>query len=246
MTDPYYSDDQVELYLGDCRDVVPALGLAADLVLTDPPYGETTYKWDQWVPEWPSLAASIATSMWSFGSMRVFTEHWTEFRDWTFSQDVVWEKHNGSSGKRDRFNRVHENAVFFYRGRWAETYHVPPTTADAVKRTVHQGSKAVHHQGRWGAGSYTSERGGPRIMRSVIFMRSMHGRGIHGTEKPTGLLEPLLTYACPLGGLVVDLFGGSGSTLEACKRTGRRGIAIEGDEAIAERAARRLAQGLLT
>lgn len=35
---PYYEDDLVTLYRGDCRDILPALSLTPDLVLTDPPY----------------------------------------------------------------------------------------------------------------------------------------------------------------------------------------------------------------
>lgn len=35
---PYYQDDWVTLYQGDCRDIVPYLE-PVDLVLTDPPYG---------------------------------------------------------------------------------------------------------------------------------------------------------------------------------------------------------------
>ena len=35
---PYYQDDAVTIFHGDCRDVLPTLG-KVDLVLTDPPYG---------------------------------------------------------------------------------------------------------------------------------------------------------------------------------------------------------------
>lgn len=35
---PYYADDSVTIYHGDCRDILPSLP-KVDLVLTDPPYG---------------------------------------------------------------------------------------------------------------------------------------------------------------------------------------------------------------
>ncbi len=36
---PYYQDDVVTIYCGDCRKVLPQLDVKVDLVLTDPPYG---------------------------------------------------------------------------------------------------------------------------------------------------------------------------------------------------------------
>ena len=35
---PYYEDASVQIYLGDCREILPTLA-PVDLVLTDPPYG---------------------------------------------------------------------------------------------------------------------------------------------------------------------------------------------------------------
>lgn len=243
---PYFTDGTVSLFLGDMRKVLPALGLTVDTIVTDCPYGETSLKWDRWVDGWPTLAATAARSMWCFGSMRMFLEHGGEFTSagWQFSQDIVWEKHNGSSFHSDRFKRVHEHATFWYLGPWSNQYHDVPTTPDATARAVRRKERPTH-TGEIADSTYTSVDGGPRLMRSVLQIRSMHGRAIHHTEKPIGILDPLIRYACPVGGLVLDPFAGSGSTLDAARQAGRRAIGIEGDEKYVEAAAKRLSQSVL-
>jgi methylase of polypeptide subunit release factors len=54
---PYYADDHVTLYLGDHEDVLPALDRTFDLIVADPPYGETSLDWDRWPDGWPALMA---------------------------------------------------------------------------------------------------------------------------------------------------------------------------------------------
>jgi site-specific DNA-methyltransferase (adenine-specific) len=244
VTEPYYADDQVALYHGDFREILPALAVTPDLVIADPPYGETSLAWDTWPDGWPSVIAQHARSMWCFGSMRMFLDRCDEFAAWRMSQDVVWEKHNGSGSASDRFKRVHEHAVHWYRGDWADVYSVPPTTPDAMPRQVYRRA-GPQQWGEIGGHSYASEAGGPRLMRSVIYARSMHGSAINETEKPTGVVEPLIEYGCPPGGLVVDPFGGSGSTLAAARALGRRAIACEMREAQCEAASKRLSQAVL-
>mgnify|MGYP001248551438 CR=1 FL=1 len=39
MTEPYYQEDGITIYCGDCREILPQLTGKVDLVLTDPPYG---------------------------------------------------------------------------------------------------------------------------------------------------------------------------------------------------------------
>jgi site-specific DNA-methyltransferase (adenine-specific) len=52
MIEPYYADPAVTVYLGDCRELIPALGLTADCIVTDCPYGETSLSWDRWPDGW--------------------------------------------------------------------------------------------------------------------------------------------------------------------------------------------------
>ena len=49
----------------------------------------------------------------------------------------------------------------------------------------------------------------------------------HPTVKPVGLMAKLIVNSVPLGGTVLDPFGGSGSTLIAAEQTGRVGVLME-------------------
>lgn len=242
---PYYEDESVALYHGDNRAILPSLGRTFDLIVADPPYGETSLSWDRWPQGWPNGMTAYGKSMWVFGSMRMFLDRASEFMPWKLSQDIVWEKHNGSSLAADRFSRVHEHALHWYLGPWADIHHVPPTTAMAVKKTVRKKPRPAQWVGATGETVYTSHDGGPLLMASVIFARSMHGRAINETEKPTELLEPLISYACPPGGTVLDPFAGSCSTGVAARALGCKAVLIEEREDQCEKAAKRLAQGIL-
>jgi DNA modification methylase len=244
---PYWTspDGEVTLYHGDCREILPELGLQADLVVADPPYAETSLAWDRWPEGWPTLAAGVASSMWCFGSMRMFLDRRDEFAAWKLSQDIVWEKHNGSGFAADRFKRVHEIATHWYRSDWRDIHHDVPTEKSGRRGGGEGGLSATatarEHTGKI-AGKVWDGSDGVRLLRSVFKVRSMHGRALHPTEKPLGILTPLITYACPPGGLVVDPFSGSGSTLDAARSVGRRAVGIEADERYCEAAARRLDQ----
>lgn len=232
---PYYEDGSVTIYHGDFRD----LGVLWDrpaLVVADPPYGQTSLRWDRWVDDWPQAVSGF--SMWVFGTLRMFMDHARDFTGWQLSQDIVWAKHNGSNFHADRFRRVHESAAHFYRGEWRDIYHAPQFTLDATAPTVRRKQRPPH-TGHIEAGSYESRDGGPRLQRSIIEVRSAHGYAENETQKPVGILTPLIEYGCPPGGLVFDPFMGSGSTLIAARDSGRRAIGIDIREDQCEIAARR-------
>lgn len=246
---PYFDDGQVSLYVGDCRKILQALGITADLVLADPPYGETSLAWDRWPHGWLEVAAGVSRSLWCFGSLRVFLDHAGEFggAGWKLSHDVIWRKQQGTGFAADRFRRVHETAAHWYRGDWGAVRHkVPriPHTGPDSRHGHHGGANHIVHMGAIADKPWTDD--GTRIAPSVIDVRNMHRRGaIHPTEKPLGILTPLIEFSCPPGGLVIDPFAGSGSTLDAARLSGRRAIGIEADERYAEKAARRLSQATL-
>jgi DNA modification methylase len=66
--------------------------------------------------------------------------------------------------------------------------------------------------------------------------RVHHSERVHQTEKPVDLMERLIDVVCPPGGLVLDPFGGSGTTGVAARNLGRRAVLIERDIANVETA----------
>ena len=247
----YFEKNGITIYCGDCREIVPMLPAASvDVVLADPPYGETSLEWDRWPDGWLDSLSSVVTptsSLWCFGSFRMFFDHRDEFTLWKFVQDVIWEKQNGSGFFADRFRRVHETAAHFVRGgcKWADVYKSPQFTMDATARTVRKKNKPAQWHGAAGPTTYVSHDRGPRLQRSVQQVRSMHMRASHPTEKPLGILTPLLQYSCRPGGVVLDPTCGSGSTLIAAKELGLNAVGIEINEEYCEIAANRLRQGIL-
>ena len=61
---PYFQDDAVTIYHGDCREIVPTLG-RFDLLLTDPPYGvDFAGKHAIMAPGWQGDGRLENTALW--------------------------------------------------------------------------------------------------------------------------------------------------------------------------------------
>jgi site-specific DNA-methyltransferase (adenine-specific) len=218
-----------------------------DIILADPPYGDTGLAWDRRVEGWLSSAHAALKpcgSMWVFGSLRFFASTFPQFREagWRYIQEIIWQKTAGTNFQADRFRRVHELVVHFRHAdtRWRDVHNEVQTTPDAIAKTALR-RVSPPHTGRIGAHLYRSIAGGPRIMHSVILHRNCRGYAIHPTEKPVGVLEILIRTSCPPGGLVGDWFAGSGAVGEACHSTGRRYLGCEIEPEMAERARARIA-----
>lgn len=238
----------VKIISGDCREVISQLPAASfDACIADPPYGDTSLDWDDIVDGWipaVSLVLKPAASIWVFGSMRFFMGNRLRARmracGFRYSQDIVWEKQNGTGFHADRFRRVHEHAVLFYRGAWGDVYHCPQFTNDATARTARRKGRAAH----WGnieSASYVSIDGGPRLQRSVIQVANEHGRAIHPTQKPLGIIAPLVRYSVPPGGSFVVPFAGSGSECIVGSIEGANVVGVELDPVMAGMARDRIA-----
>ena len=235
---PYYQDDAITLYCGDMRDILPALSLTADAIVTDPPYGQTPLEWDIWPDGWVKAALSVAPQLWCFGSFRMFLERRDDFSEWNYAQEIIWEKHNGSGFMNDRFRRVHELAVHFYRGKWSDLYNNTPIIAGGYESPKRVAGPPHQRQ----IGKYAAQDKEGRLQRSVISVRSCHGYAIHPTQKPEGIVRPLLQCSVPPRGLVLDCFASSGTTLAVARELGMKAVGIEGKEEFCAKIVDRLSQ----
>ena len=68
---------------------------------------------------------------------------------------------------------------------------------------------------------------GARNEGDVWFVPKPKANRLHPTMKPVSLIERAIRNSSQRGDLVLDQFGGSGSTLITCEKTGRRAAIVE-------------------
>lgn len=250
MGEPYYRDDDVTLYLGDCREVLPGLDVTPDAAVVDPPYGTTSAAWDRWPEGWVDAVGAVlpsTASLWCFGTASTFLRHAGEFAGWKFGQEALWVKRNGSGpGTRDRLLVVHEWAYQWYRGRWTDLHHEwEREQSGGIDKSTRRQAHAAQHRRPDRANAYVDD--GYRQPRSVRVLEapSVRYEKRHQDEKPLKVVAELVREGTPPGGLVLDVCAGVGTTGVAARLLGRRSVLIEGDERSCELTAERLSAPLL-
>ena len=81
-----------------------------------------------------------------------------------------------------------------------------------------------------------------RNRRSVWTIPSEPFKGAHFATFPRALIEPCILAGAPTGGVVLDIFMGSGTTAQVAEKLGRQWIGIDLDTRNAALQAERLRQ----
>lgn len=222
MTAPYYQDDLVTLYHGDCREV--AEWLAADVLVTDPPYGRA---WNQK----GGLKSGNRRAL-SHAREGIAGDSDTSVRDATLE---LWNRRAIVFGDLTLAPPVGTLLTAVYRK--------PP---DAGVRGgvvgLRRDLEAIYLLGDWPRNLGSQSSLFTTTARCVGNREGLAARHGHPHAKP---LDVLLRLVGLSEGLVADPFAGSGSTLVACKQLGRRAIGVELEERYCEVAAKRLSQDVL-
>ena len=241
MTPPYYEDSAVQLFLGDCRDILPQLG-PVDHVITDPPYESEAHTLQRRVQRAVSADERYG---------RVVAVEPLEFAPMDAESRKAVSALIG--GKASRWVLVFcqiegaplwraslESAGAVYRRTcvWVKPDGMPQLTGDRPGMG-YEALLAMHAKGgsRWNGG------GSHGVW--IVPKNDGAGKNPHPTQKPEPLMADLVAKFTDPGDLILDPFAGSGTTAVAAKRLGRRCILIEKEEKYAEVAAKRLSQGAL-
>jgi site-specific DNA-methyltransferase (adenine-specific) len=232
---PYYEDAAVTIYHGDCRDVIPSLGLVQH-VITDPPFSDATHtraRSNRGNGKDPITAidfTAIDFTAIDFTAIDLLLRQLgTQCERW-FIGTLDW-RHIAALE-----SLVPEPWEFVRFGVWVKTNPMPQLTADRPANGW-DGICYLHNKKtkkRWNGGGEHGNWIGPVVTN-----------GDHPTGKPEPMLMKIVAQFTDVGDLVLDPFMGSGTTLVAAKRLGRKAIGVELNERYAEVAARRLSQGAL-
>jgi len=241
---PYYERNGVTLYHGNVLTVLPLLAAdSVDALITDPPYssGGITRSDRMADPVSKYQASDVSLSRLSFsGDNR-------DGRWWAFWCSL-W------LGETLRIVRPAGYALMF--SDWRQL----PLASDALQsggfvwrgilawdkgraaRAPHTGY--FRHQAEyvlWGTRGPAQKAHGRGPWDGVYQHPVRQADKFHLTGKPTPLMVELVRCV-PVGGVVLDPFAGSGTTLVAAASRNRRAIGVELDERNCEIAARRLEQ----
>lgn len=157
---------------------------------------------------------------------------------WHWRCDIIWSKpHSMPEAVKDRPTRCHEYIFLFSKKPQYHYDHeaiLEPVKASSLDR-VKRGWKSTHPTaGNVSGGGVDVEVMGTRFVnpkgknkRSVWDVGLKPWRGAHFATFPPELIEPCILAGCPPGGVVLDPFGGAGTTAGVALQHGRDAIIIE-------------------
>lgn len=220
--EPYYEANGITIWHGDCRDVLPRLTERAALLWTDSAY------------EIESGGNTSGRMMGGIFDPKVYNNNGELFPTVPFAEWVYLAY---------AAMRADAEAVLMTNDKNLRDCLNAMAAAGMGLHNVLLWSKQNKTPNRWGMKSVEfmcyGWKGRARTlndcgMGQIFYDRNPTGDKRHSTEKPASLPYKHIVNMTDPGDLVLDPFGGSFSTMVAAKRAGRRGIAIELNEAMCE------------
>jgi site-specific DNA-methyltransferase (adenine-specific) len=228
---PYYQDDFATIYCGDAAEVLPALPQVMTALVTDPPFGlgkvyngsreeaDSPQAYAEWLLPIISLALERLVAG-GFAAIWQAQPYMRYLWDW-FGDDIhiyCAAKNFVQIRKSLPFTFAYDPVVMFYKA------------GDPLRRPASPQRNMDYY--------VADTRPRPSTNKAPE-------RG-HPFARPIDAVKHVIANFVASGGVILDPFMGSGTTLRAAKDLGHRAIGIEIEERYCEIAAQRLNQEVLS
>ena len=155
---------------------------------------------------------------------------------WILRNEIIWWKRNCMpSSVKDRFTVDFEKLFFFTKSKkYYFEQQLEPVAECSIKRAEYGWNCDRANNGVAGPQGIHVEKMGTRFVRSsgrnkrcVWDITTRPYKGAHFAVFPPELVETPIKAGCPPGGVVLDPFGGTGTTSEVARKLNRSSILIE-------------------
>lgn len=215
----------------DCLEFLSSLSdLSVDLIVTDPPYYKIVKNdWDnqwateadylKWCEKWTKECVRVLKPgrsfyVWGTTKTNTFLKYKLDildsYKELQYNNWIIWAYDWGGRTKKT-FARKHEDCLGYSKGSEflfnADDIRIPYKMAKNVREGAQNNPLGKIPTDVWTKNNHTT---------------SKEYCGWHPTQKPIQLIERIIKAHTNPGDTVVDIFNGSGSTMIACDRTGRK------------------------
>lgn len=237
------------LICGDSTDqsIIDALmdGAEADLLLTDPPYNVNVGQCER--PYSPNneqyikndhmeegtfidfltsalynakthMRGGAAYYIWYAGLHHIeFESALRRIEEFKLHEQLIWVKTHFVLGRNSDYQWMHECCLYGWK-TGAPHYF---TDSRAESTVIEDTNRKLNTLKKEELIQLCEHLMGQDKSTTILHAEKPMSAELHPTVKPQGLLAPLLINSSKRGDKVLDLFGGSGSTLIACEQLGR-------------------------
>lgn len=243
-------DDRGGIWCGDAFQIVDELvrlkgGPIADVVITDPPFGESTVKGarsgttNPGDPQRKLIAGERQYAAWSPAQTLAYCELMGRAaRRWVivFTDYHYWPWLDGTIGTVPGLQWVRA-------GVWLKPNGTPQLTGDRPAHSfeaiaiMHVAGSRLRWNGGGGRAEWDMRAEAAEPDMAVAWRVPVERDAVHATRKPARLLRDLILQFSDPGETILDACAGSGSTLITALSLGRRALGVELDPTFARYAA---------
>lgn len=219
----FYQDEFVKLYHADSYFLISQLNLVFDAIVTDPPYAINyqNHQWDDKSFTLQGYCDLFYDLLKDSGNLILF-QGWSNvvntiqnFEKFKLKNWIIWDRIKGR-GARTNFVSTRQDILWFVKKLNAYTFN--PQPSKIKKKTGGSIGKKNGCQFRKLSNVWSD------ISPIVPWSNQ---RVEHPTQKPLQLMQRIVRVFTNQGDIVLDPFGGSGTTAIACKSLKRKCVIVQ-------------------